>query len=187
MKPASLVVAAVALTVCVVVATCDDDPFKIEWIENQDTVTLYSLAVPYLNVSSGFDFWSRRALRIEAASSTGAWDMAIDTDGARLVLLPPGALGVLSEARLAPMAGETYEGLDEAPADSTRYVSKDPVPARGGDVFVVRTHEQTGLFGQRCKYYGKFEVLEADVDGGRLTFRFDMNPECDSRKLQPKK
>jgi hypothetical protein len=179
------VVAAFGLLVIVALA-CDDDPFAIDWDVNPDTVTLYSMARPELNLPSAFDFLSRRVVRIESAAESGGWDIAVDTEDEELVLLPPRVLGVISEARIAPMPGASFFDLREAPSDTTLYISDRSLPARVGEVFVVRTHEQSDFFFGSCNYFAKMEVLGADVERQTLTFQFDVNPECDSRRLIPR-
>jgi hypothetical protein len=56
-----------------------------------------------------------------------------------------------------------------------------------GHVYVIRTREKAGLYGQTCVYYGKFQPLEKDLVAGTLRFLFDTSPVCNSRKLYPPK
>jgi hypothetical protein len=169
----------------IALAACGDDPFAVNWTPAPDTVLLYSLARPELNLVSGFNFRRRLTVRIEDPESTGSWDMAVDTRGGQIVLLPPGALGVESWARIAPVPGETFESLNEAPADTLLYASDEPVPATVGTVYVVRTERYAGAFGTRCVSYGKFEPLEVDPEDGILTMVFDVSPVCNDRRLIP--
>lgn len=166
-------------------SACDDDPFAINWTSSPDTVLLYSLARPELNLVSGFNFRRRQTVRIEGAEATGNWDMAVDTRGGQIVILPPGALGVESAARIAPMPGETFESLLEAPSDTLLYTANDPVPATVGTAYVVRTERYAGAFGTRCVSFGKFQPLDVDPAGGTLTFVFDVSPVCNDRRLIP--
>jgi hypothetical protein len=166
-------------------SACGDDPFAINWTPSPDTVLLYSLARPELNLVSGFNFRRRQVVRIEGAESTGAWDMAVDTREGQIVLLPPGALGVESAARIAPMPGETFESLLEAPSDTLLYTASDAVPATVGTAYVVRTERYAGAFGTRCVSYAKFEPLDVDPAAGTLTFVFDVSPVCNDRRLIP--
>ncbi len=170
------------------VMACDDDLFKINWVENPDTVYLYSLARPELNLLSAFDFISRVPVRIESPNSTGKWDMVLDTQGGDLVLLPPGAIGVSdSKARIVPMGDMEFDEVRRAPSDTTLYIGDEPVPVEIGHIYVIRTRQQAGLYGQRCVYYGKFEALEMDPVAGTFTFMFDVSPVCNDRKLYPPK
>jgi hypothetical protein len=106
---------------------CGDDPFAIRWTEAPDTVLLYSLVRPEQNLFSGFSFINRVPVRIEAPSATGTWDVVVDTRGGEIVLLPPGALGVDSKARITPMQGMTFEEVIEAPEDTLLYTA-DQMP-----------------------------------------------------------
>ncbi|MCE2455108.1 MAG: hypothetical protein J4G12_04715 [Gemmatimonadetes bacterium] len=165
---------------------CDDDPFAIPWEEAPDTVTLYSLARPELNLHSAFNFTSRRRVTVEAPLATGVWDMAVDTRGGAIVLLPPGALGVYAaRARIATLNGVSFDEVTEAPIDTAAYVSREPVPVAMGNIYVVRTNQQTGVFGAQCVYYAKLEPLVIDPGGGTLTFVFDSNPVCNDPRLVP--
>lgn len=164
---------------------CGDDPFALDWRASPDTVRLYSLARPELNLPSAYDFAARVALRIEAAAATGRWDMAIDTEQGGLVFVPPGVLGVDSEAGIAEAPGSDFVALEDAPSDTAAYAVDRSVPIRVGGLYVVRTHEQISTFGQRCNFYAKLEVLEADEDLGTVTFQFDASPLCNSRRLIP--
>ncbi len=164
---------------------CGRDPFQIDWVESPDTVTLYSLARPQLNLVSGFDFYNRIAVRIEDSEATGNWDIAVDTRNGKIVLLAPGALGVNSKARIARIPGTTFADVVEAPADTTLYTATSPVPAELGSVYVIRTRQGYGSFGRVCVYYAKLEPLEIDPVGGTLRFVFDASPSCNDRKLIP--
>jgi hypothetical protein len=164
---------------------CGDDPFAIRWTENPDTVTLYSLARPERNLLSAFSFLTRTAIRIESATATGTWDMAVDTRGGEIVLLPPGALGVTSRARIAPLPGTTFAEVIEAPADTLLYTADQPVPVTMGTIYVVRTNQYQGSFGTRCTNYAKLEPLVIDPSGGTLSFVFDASPVCNDRRLIP--
>lgn len=168
-------------------AACGDDPFRVDWVEAPDTVRLFSLAHPDLNLVSGFDFNNRFALAVERADATGNWDMAVDTRGGRIVLLPPGALGVTSKARVAALKGRTLADVTEAPADTTLYEALNPVPVELGTVYVWRTRQGFGSFGTSCVYYAKMEPLIIDAEGGSLTFVFDGSPVCNDRSLVPPK
>ncbi len=148
-------------------------------------MVLYSLARPELNLESGFNFLQDRRVRVEAPSATGTWDVAVDTRGGALVLLPPGALGVTSTARITSLDGLSLEDVREAPSDTLVYTADQPVPVRFGTVYVVKTNRAPGSFGSSCVYHAKVEAVEIDVAGGTLTFRHVTNPVCNSRDLVP--
>ena len=167
------------------VAACDDDPFAFNWDPTPDTVLLYSLARPELNLVSAFAFFSRLPVRVEAAGSSGAWDAAVDTRGGEIVLLPPGALGVIGAARITTLEGMTLDDVRRAPSDTLVYEAEDPVPVSMGNVYVVRTNRSVGGFGTSCVYYAKLAPVEIDAAAGFLRFEFVTNPVCNSQDLVP--
>ncbi|MGD8319795.1 MAG: hypothetical protein PVJ02_05060 [Gemmatimonadota bacterium] len=184
---AFLLGAALAVAGVAGMTACGQDPFAIKWSTSPDTATLYSLARPELGLPSGFDFHEyynyRGPVHVERINATGRWDVALDTRGGSLVLLPPGALGIQSKARVVELPGRTFDEVVEAPADTTLYSATEPVPVRMGSVYVVRSNQVTGSFGTRCVYYAKLEPLEIDVPEGTLLFVFDSSPVCNDRSL----
>ncbi len=148
-------------------------------------MVLYALSNPEMNRPSGFDFYNRVAVVIEGAAATGQWDMAVDRRGGKIVLLPPGALGVSSKAQVAPLKGRSFADVTEAPADTALYVARAPVPVELGTVYVWRSRQNYGYYGTSCVYYAKMEPLAMDPEGGTLTFVFDSSPACNDRSLIP--
>ena len=177
--PVALAVLAVSL------AACGDDPFAFNWSDVPDTTRIYSLDRPELNISSGFSFYEGVPVVIEDATSTGFWDLALDTQGGSLVLLPPGALGIDGRARIAALPSTPYADVAEAPGDTLVYVANDPVPVVAGTTYVIRTNLRPGSFSATCSYYAKMEPLVIDAVGGSLTFRYITSPICNSRDLVP--
>jgi hypothetical protein len=114
--------------------------------------------------------------------------MVLDTQGGKLVLLPPEAVGVVgSKARILPMGNVPFEEVRRAPSDTTLYVGNTGVPVEVGHVYVVRTRQQADVYGRSCVFYGKFEPLQQDPVAGTMTFMFDISPVCNDRKLYPPK
>ena len=185
LRSRALALAAVVTLGALSVGACGRDPFQINWVESPDTVLLYSLARPQLNLVSGFDFYNRLTVRVEDSEATGNWDVAVDTRNGKIVLLAPGALGVDSKARIARIPGTTFAEVIEAPADTTLYTATSPVPVEMGTVYVIRTRQGYGSFGRICVYYAKLEPLEIDPVGGTLRFVYDASPACNDRKLIP--
>jgi hypothetical protein len=179
-------VALVCLALSLTSGACDDDPFGFrDWEARPDTVLLYSLGRPELNLPSGYNFNRRTLHRVEAANSSGQWDLALGSEEGRLVLLPPRALGIDTRAGVAPLPDESYDGVREAPGDTASYVTTEAVPVEVGRLYVVRTNQAPGQFGQTCSWYAKMEPLEADPELGFIRFRLDSNPVCNSRDLIP--
>ena len=164
---------------------CDDDPFAIRWTVNPDTVRLYALSRPEPNLVSGYDFFPRQAVRIEAPTTGDDWDLAVDVRDGAFVWLPPGALGIPSEAAVAILDGETFESATEAPEDTTQYITDAAIPIRTGRIYVIRTRRHPGFFGTLCNYYGKIEPLATDFVSGSVYFQFDVSQACNNRDLIP--
>lgn len=169
----------------VVMVACDDDPFAIRWQIDPDTVRLYALSRPEPNLVSGFDFHPRLAVRIEAPTTGADWDLAVDVRDGQFVWLPPGALGLSSDAGVAILEGESFESATEAPEDTTLYVSDAPIPIVAGQIYVIRTRRHPGFFGTLCNYYGKIEPLATDFVSGSVYFQFDVSGACNNRDLIP--
>lgn len=174
-----------ATAAVVLPAACSDDPFTVRWEANPDTVRLFALSHPAPNLPSAFDFFPRTPVRIEAPTTGGSWDVAVDVRAGGFVWLPPGALGIVSQSALATMDGETFASAERAPADRSEYVSDAPIPIATGQVYAVRTRRHPGLFGTQCNYYGKIEPLEVDVDARIVVFQFDVSRACNNRNLVP--
>ena len=164
---------------------CGDDPFELRWNADPDTVLLYSLAQPELNLPSAFSFNSRTTVRVEAPAATGTWDLALDTQEGALVFLPPGALGINSRAGIAMLSGLEFDDVREAPSDTAAYAFDQGVPVSLGTVYVVQTRQVTGQFGTTCVYFAKLEPLVTDLAEGTLEFEFDSNPVCNDPRLVP--
>ena len=182
LRPAPIA-ALVALSVGL--ASCGSDPFAFPWELDADTVLLYSLARPELNLEAAFNFNNRRKVRVEAATATGTWDVAVDTRGGQIVLLPPGALGISSKAGVTALPGLSFDDVIDAPEDTAVYSRFEAVAVQMGTIYVVKTSQSPGIFGRACSYYAKLEPLIIDVEGGTLTFKFDASPVCNSLRLIP--
>lgn len=178
-------IGALVAALSVGLAACDDDPFAFNWDPTPDTVLLYSLARPELNLVSAFAFFQRTEVRIEAAGSTGEWDAAVDTRGGEIVLLPPGALGVIGTARVTTLENIALEDVRRAPTDTLVYSADQPVPVAMGNVYVIKTNRSAGSFGSSCVYYAKMAPVEIDPVGGILRFEYVTNPVCNSQDLVP--
>jgi hypothetical protein len=181
----TFVLALPILGLALVSAACDDDFFELDWTAFPDTMVLYSLANQQLERASAFNFNGRVAVRMEVPGATGQWDVALDTRANQLVLLPPGALGVTSRARIAALPGQNFGQVKEAPADTLLYSADIAVPVSTNTTYVVRTDTRATQFGGQCVYYGKMQPLVADVPGGTMRFVFDVSPVCNDRRLVP--
>jgi hypothetical protein len=163
-----------------------DDPLAVEWYEVPDTVLLYSLARPELNLLSAMDLLSGYPLRIESPEATGNWDFVLDTSQGDLVLTPPGVFGIASTARIMALEGVSLESVAKAPADSTLHSSDTPLPVKEGVVYVIRTRQVTDLYENTCVYYAKLEPITVELALQSLSFHYVLNPTCNSRDLVPR-
>ena len=177
--------AALVAALLVGAAACGDDPFAYDWSDTPDTTLLYSMARPELNLRSAFNFRQKLSLEVEAPTSSGSWDAAVDTRGGEIVLLPPGALGVVGAARITTLEGMKLEDVRRAPGDTLVYVADQPVPVAMGNVYVIKTNRSRGSYGSSCIYYAKVAPVVIDVAGGTLTFEYVTNPVCNSSDLVP--
>lgn len=175
--------AALAAASLMMTLTACEDPFNGRWNDLPDSAFVYSLARPEINVESGFAFNERRTVRIQDPNATGAWDVALDTQGGALVLLPPGALGITSKAGIASLGVTPFDDLQQAPGDTLLYELNDPVPMTVGHVYAIRTNRSLTGFGSTCVYYAKMEPFSIDVPEGKMEFKFVVSPVCNSRDL----
>jgi hypothetical protein len=162
-------------------AACDEEIFDPRWSAAPDTVVLFSLARPELDLESAFQFFGRTTVRLERPGSATLWDVALDTRAGQLVLLTPAALGIDSRVRIAALPGQSFDLVEEAPADTLLYTAINPVPVQLNATYVVRTR----IDEQGCSKYAKMAPLAIDVPAGRLQFMYDTNPLCNDRRLVP--
>lgn len=174
-----------ALVVGTWLAACDDNLLEPRWASDIDTVQLFTLARPELNLPSAFSFNDRRTHRVEGVGATGNWDLALDTREGGLVFMPPGALSITSRAGISVREGVTFEEVREAPTDTAEYSTAEPVPVEVSTVYAVRTHQIAGSFGRRCVFFAKMEVVEIDAEVGTVMFRYEANPVCNDPRLVP--
>jgi len=178
-------IAMAAAVLTAALSACGDDPFSYKWSDVPDTVSMYSLARPELNLPDAFSFYDGFLYAVDQPSSTGRWDLALDTEGGVLVLLPPGLFGISSRARIAPLPGITYGELTQAPGDGPVWIEDAAVPVAMGTTYAIRTGVRIGSYGSSCSYYAKMEPVEIDVAEGKLVFRYTTNPICNTRDLVP--
>jgi hypothetical protein len=173
------------LALPLVLAGCGEDPFLFRWTENPREALLYSLDRAERNRPSAFEMLSGEPVVLESAAAAGRWDFALSFENGELVFLPPRAVGVQSRAGIVPYPNTRFDELRTAPSDTTLFVTDKSVPVRMGSTYVVRTREQTGFYGEICRYYGKVQPLEVDLVQRTLRFRFDTSPDCNNPSLVP--
>ena len=177
---------AAALVVGSVLAGCGDDFLTPDWDDTPDTLRLFSLALPDLNLPAAVNFHQRTLVRIETPTASGQWDLALDTRDGELVFLVPLALNIDSRARIEPRPGAVFEDVAEAPRDTLDYADPETaVPVDTETVYVVRTGESIGSFRRRCVYFAKLQPIEVDAVNETVTFKFIDNPICNDPRLIP--
>jgi hypothetical protein len=165
---------------------CGENIFEQKWTSaTVDTVLIYSVDRPEINLPSGFDFVRRRPVRIQSPGVTGSWDLMLDTQNGDLVFLLPAAVDITSTTLVLPLPGMAFDDVLRAPKDTTLYTRDAPVSIDTGTVYVVRTRRGPDRFGLLCSFYAKFQPVVVDPTQETVQFAFDVNPICDDRSLVP--
>ena len=165
---------------------CGEDIFNVKWVNSSvQTVLIYSLTRPELNLPSGYDFVNRNPIEVQRPGATGFWDLLVDTRDGELLFFPPGALGIESEVMILALPDTTFDAVLEAPQDSTLYTKDQPLLIQPGTVFILRTHVGASQFGVPCAFWGKIETTEVEPALGTVVFIYDVSPLCDDRGLVP--
>jgi hypothetical protein len=170
------------VTSALALAGCSETFLEPRWFAAVDTAVIYSLARPELELESAFNFYDRTSIPLQRPGASTQWDVALDTRDGQLVLLTPAALGITSRVRVATLAGQTFDQVEEAPADTLLYTGIDPVPVQMNAVYIVRTDVRSQ---SPCSHYVKLQPTMLDVAAGRLEFMYDVNPLCNDRRLVP--
>lgn len=167
---------------CIVAGGCGDSPYEIEWSTGADTVVLYSITHPVLNLANAFDFVDVTPVLVEAPGATGNWDVAVGGDEDGLTLLPPRSLGIGEDVGIAVLP-QLLEEVTMAPEDSTAYQWAEPVPLSTGTTYVIRTRQAYDNYGSLCVFFAKMEPLSIDLANLRVRFIYGANPNCGDRRL----
>jgi hypothetical protein len=167
------------------VAACDDNLGVQNWDATPDTITLFSLSRPdLLGFPSAYDFANRRAVEVETPGATNNWDVALASPAGVFQLVPAAAFqGVDSRARIATIAGQTFETLIEAPRDTVQFTAQ-PVAIQTGGVYVIRTR-RVGCGFSTAVHYAKLKAVTLDDAGGFVQFAVVVNPLCNDRSFVP--
>jgi hypothetical protein len=165
---------------------CGENIFDLKWSQARvDTVFIYSLARPELNLPSAFDFVNRITWEVEAPGATGLWDLLLDTKDGQLVFVPPGGVDVASAAMILELPETAFDDVVRAPKDTTLYSKDVPVIVKTSSVYVLRTHRGQNQFGVPCSFFGKIHALDVEPAGGSVRFEYDVSTLCDDRALIP--
>ena len=184
--PRSAVLAVAIAFGAVVIGACDDE-FSFGPDIRTDTATVYSLAVPELNLPSAYSFGSLfRGPQILETVEPGIWDLAIDTQNGVLVAVLPADFGLITRTRITTLPNDpVFETVVEAPQDTLVYSAVGPIPLSTSEVYVMRSHEEQGTFGARCTYFTKFQPTRLDLAAGVVDFISATNANCNDRRLVP--
>ncbi len=174
------------MTLGLFAAGCGDEILGVQdWTPVPDTATIYSLARPEFDLVSAFNFHSRTPVRLESPDAATFWDVALDTRGGNLVLLPPGALGVASRGRILQLTGMTFANVVEAPSDTLLYSATQPLPIVLNGLYIIKSDVRATEFGGSCAFYAKMTPIALDAAAGSMTFVYDGSPICNDRRLIP--
>lgn len=167
-------------------SACEDE-FQFLPEMRPDTATVYSLALPQLNLPSAFSLGATAfGPRVFETVEAGTWDIVLDTEDGALVLLLPEDFGLITRTRITTLANNpAFETVVEAPRDTALYVASGPVTLSTSEVYVVRSHEEPGLFGARCTYFTKLQPIRLDAAAGEADFNLATNVNCNDRRLVP--
>jgi len=170
----------------VATAACNDSLGPPTWDPTPATTVIYSLSRPDLvGKPSAYDFVGLRRLVIEAPGSTGGWDIALAEQSGNFVFLPVGMFpGIDDDVLVAETTARIMANVKKAPSDTTEY-SRGPIPVRRGEVYIVRTRQESCVTFGRGPFYAKFQVLSVDPSLGSVELAAIRNPYCTDRALTP--
>lgn len=168
-------------------AGCGDALGPQTWSAIPDTVTLYSASRTELTgLPSGYDFTTGLSITVESPGQGGSWDLVVaDQTGGGFAFLPSGAVvGGTTGAGIAPLPGQTFDAVKEAPSDTTAFTRASGVPVTVDGVYAIRTRRVNCSLGSGV-HYAKLHVIATDPARGTVQFEVVHNPFCDDRKLIP--
>lgn len=170
-------------------AACDDTTGIGEAVIVHDTVTIGAPSVVADSVPTALDVASLDQISIlggrfpERPSDANDWDVTLRLQNGTFSLLPRGAVGVESNRAgiTDPIAGTTFEDLDEAPA-SSRFKTGTGVPVALGSVYVVRSRVFAcgGFSGFQ---FAKIQPVAVDVAAGTVRLAVATSFRCQDNRL----
>lgn len=153
-------------------AACDDPVgFRNDAVVVTDTVLLAAPSAERADIPSALDVTVSPVGAIgggrfpERPADAQQWDLAVRLRDGDLVFLPAAAVLPGSDAAITePVAGQTFESLEEVP-DGAEFVTDRTVPLREGAVYVVRSRD---INDRNCSLYAKLAPLEVDPAQGTV-------------------
>ena len=148
--------------------------------ENPTEVVLFDFTDQDIRNPSAFDVVGSSAVRLD---SNTRWDFIflIRRDGTAQ-LQPRGAVLELNtlDSGLLQMT-LPFDEIRDAPVAG--YERVRAVTIEEGDVLTVQSQRDAFLEPNRCRRYGKLEILSIDAAAGTLTMQHLINPNCENRNL----
>lgn len=146
-----------------------------------DTVTLAALRDTPVPIPSAYDIVFASRARTDLGQP---FDFAFDIDSAGPVIVPAGLLGFQMEAAWRRSSRE-FAQITSAPTED--YTPDERLTVAVGDVFLVRSRNSSS----GCVYlgslprYGKFRVLDLNVEERSITLETLVDVNCGYRGLEP--
>ena len=148
-----------------------------------DTVTLHALQGTPINAASGFDVTLGLTARTDRQSE--GFDIAFDIDDeGRALIFTTGALG-LDVRSAIQMADRAFEDIVIAPLDG--YELDSALVVGVDSVFIVRSRPTSlgcVFFLGQLPRYGKFHVLDLNLETRQITLENLVNINCGYRSLE---
>jgi hypothetical protein len=174
-------------SVAVLFSGCDDSTgLNLNPVLVSDTVTVFAPLPGNAGLPSALDITSDGSFGIsggrfpERIRDALQWDLAVRVIGGNVVLIPARGIGVVdSRAALTPpITGETFEGLREAPGQST-FTADSAIVMSSGNVHVARSRE----VGFGCVQFAKLQPVTVDPTVGSVHFQIVTNERCGDPRL----
>ncbi len=169
-----------------VVAACDN-PLALPPATDGsviDTFTLGALRGTPITTPSGYNLLFRQLARTDRGSEPFDFAFDIDPDNTPLIFTT-GALG-LGASSAIQMSNRSFADIRVAPLDD---YERDSTLAVGVDsIFIIRSTPTTFgcvIFIGALPRYGKFRVLEVDLNARQITLEGLVNVNCGYRSLDP--
>ncbi len=148
-----------------------------------DTVTLHALQGTPINTASGFDVTLRLTARTDRQSE--GFDIAFDIDDeGRGLIFTTGALG-LNVSSAIQASDRAFGDILIAPLED--YTLDSAIVVGVDSVFIVRSRSTTlgcVFFLGQLPRYGKFHVLDLNLDTRQITLENLVNINCGYRSLE---
>jgi hypothetical protein len=147
-----------------------------------DTATFAAIRGTPIGDPSGLDMVTNRVMRTDQGR---AFDIAFDFDSAdAAVLLPAGLLGFQAQPGWR-RTNQEFSAITSAPIED--FVADSSLALTVGQVFFVRSRNSSSACGflGAVPRYGKFHVLEINLQDRSIRLEFLVDVNCGYRGLEP--